>query len=300
MSKDNLSTAIKAAASSHGMTLAEFARELSVSENSFRSWVRRNTYPRNVLAKLAPLLNARSVDDLQSRYSLQPAALSRKTTQPELERRLDEATGLAETPGSLLDAFAILDRRIEVVFRNQAEFGQDVQRLFTRMDTDDLFVFCSLDEPPYEMEDGFAKVSPAVRTAIKRGAYFAYLYPSPTLLKSLSQWVRVPHEESFPELFVNYQKNLAATGALRIEDVKEHVHKIPVECPAFMTPQHRYVIFIPKLDRASYRVFARFPAGTRGNDRALHVPLVAGASGPFYRFVCQVLQDHPQLKKFVL
>jgi hypothetical protein len=268
------------------------ARELKFEPTTLRTWIQRNTYPPEALRKLAAFLELGDPITLHERYRFKAADPGKKTTAAEKERKLtDEAT-------LLIDGLFMLDQRIEVVSKTQTEFGEDVKRLIQLMGKDDLMVYCSLDEIPFEIFGGSAKVTDSVRHAINIGAHLIYLYPDASVLKLLSGAVKVLHPDTFASTFTRYIEDLSSR-MLSSDAVKKQVHCAAAASPAFMAPQHSYRLFQPASDPSAYRVFARFPTGHRSKSLPLHMPLGFEASEQFYRYVRFSLGDDPDLRKII-
>jgi hypothetical protein len=294
--KPRLNNRVKSYSQTRGVKIATIARQLNLQPTTLRTWVRRNQYPPEALHKLATFLDLGDPMTLAERYMFRVTDPTKKTTAAEKERKLtDEAT-------LLIEGLFMLDQRIEVVSKTQTEFGEDVKRLIQLMGKDDLMVYCSLDEIPFEIFGGWPKVNNSIRHAINIGAHLIYLYPDASVLKQLSGAVNVLHPDTFTSAFAKYLEDLSSddpSGMLSIDAVKKQVHCATVTNPAFMAPQHSYRLFQPASDASVYRVLARFPTGHRSKNLPLHMPLGLDASEQFYRFVRFSLGNNPDMRKII-
>lgn len=181
------------------------------------------------------------------------------------------------------------------------------------MHKDDVFVFWSVDQTPFEMlpENNLARRE--VATACRNGAYFIYMYPSAELLKDLKEKSGLHEMQSAASLegaFDDFKEDLSTTLAKTFQEedgrelnrgpsgknqeaaegiVSEHVVRLRASGPAFASPNHRFVVFVPAGGRA--RGFARFPTGTGSRPNDLQLSLHARATGQFLAFVKKSLRD---------
>jgi transcriptional regulator with XRE-family HTH domain len=294
-----------------GMSLRAAAKEINVEERNLRQWFSRNRFPAQSLMALARLASMPTdIDVLKQRYEFQ---LSKSKADPARSVLADvSADGLS----SLERALKNLDQRFEALDPSRRlfeSFAHDVEGVFSSMSDDDVFIFWSVDQTPFEMlpENNLARRE--VAAAVEKGAFFIYMYPNAQLLKSLESdsglremHLVSPFERTFDDFKHDLSMILVRTkqdlGSPQLSDkalcelrkecerlIDQHVIKLCASGPAFSSPNHRFAVFVPNDGRA--RGYAQFPTGTSQTPNELQLSLHSRVTGQLLAFIKKSLRE---------
>jgi transcriptional regulator with XRE-family HTH domain len=156
-------------------------------------------------------------------------------------------------------------------------FGE-VAKNFDSMGSDDVFIFVSAIQQPFEMNPNETILKPAIVNAIRRNSFFIYLRPTGEYLKRLDYFVDIESEfENFKAtLFLGLseeEKDAYATHLVLVQ--AEHV-------PLFVLPDFKWEIFYSDSIDAPYKALggALVTAGTDPSTSGVHVrvPLSAAST----------------------
>jgi hypothetical protein len=156
-------------------------------------------------------------------------------------------------------------------------FGE-VAKNFDSMGSDDVFIFVSAIQQPFEMNPNETILKPAIVNAIRRNSFFIYLRPTGEYLKRLDYFVDIESEfENFKAtLFLGLseeEKDAYATHLVLVQ--AEHV-------PLFVLPDFKWEIFYGDSIDAPYKALggALVAAGTDPSTSGVHVrvPLSAAST----------------------
>jgi hypothetical protein len=154
----------------------------------------------------------------------------------------------------------------------------EVAKNFDSMGSDDVFIFVSAIQQPFEMNPNDTTLKSAIVNAIRRKSFFIYLRPTREYLKRLNYFVDIESEfENFKAtLFSGMSKgeNEAYAGHLVLIQA-EHV-------PLFVVPDFKWEIFCSDSIDAPYKALggALVTAGTDPSTSGVHVrvPLSAAST----------------------
>jgi hypothetical protein len=296
MTLPDLSPLLKDALAARGYSLKMAAVQLGVTEANIRQWFSRNRFPREKLPPLAQLASMPAgVDELAKLYKFGLSSPKRDAV-----RIVPANVGTEQQKFSLGQTVKFLDQRLEALDPSGQlydNFGQDVESVFRAIGKDDVFVFWSIDQLPFEMlpeNSGFRR---EVARGVLSGAYFVYLYPGADLLKDLEEKSGIgvlPAKDLFVKTFAKFVTALTLEDAFKSETAKEKVPqqvvKFPASGPAFASPSHRFALFFPS-SHAGPRGFARFPTGNDKRSKELHLSLNSTVTGQLLDFVRKSLRD---------
>jgi transcriptional regulator with XRE-family HTH domain len=295
--RTKLSFALKEALTNRGISYRSAAKQLNVEEGTLRQWFNRNRFPPDVLGPLAHLASITTGDDqsLKEGYEFE---LSKSKRDP---ARSVPANLAAGDKSGLQQALQFLDDRFEALDpsgRLWEGFAHDVENVFGSMGEDDVFIYWAIDQPPFEMDEGGSSARRQVASAVHKGAYFLYIYPDEDTLATLIESglkqldLKSPVEKLFEQFKVFLANALADVdgGDLdqSVEVINQRVIKLRAAGPAFASPNHRYVLFIPHGGKE--RGFARFPTGTHLIPKELQLSLHATATQRLKSFARASLQ----------
>ena len=176
--KPNLGVELKRRFRMQGYTMARVAKELGLYENSLRSWIRRNRYPRRELERLIDFAKmGHTLTDLEGAYAYSLAG-SRNTYSRNIDVLLQADT--VELP----DAFDAVERGLKENFKGRQPVGRELRLLFSALGADEFYIHWSLDTLPQEFElSGYSNVGSAIARAVERRATLVYLHPGPQLVE---------------------------------------------------------------------------------------------------------------------
>jgi hypothetical protein len=144
----------------------------------------------------------------------------------------------------------------------------EVAKHFESMGSDDVFIFVSATESPFEMNPEERILRPAIANAIRRGACFIYLRPTREYCKGLGYFVDIESQfESFKvALFSALSKEESNAYAGHLVLVQSHV-------PLFVLPDFKWDIFYSDSIDTPHNALAGVlvTAGTDPNSSGAHV-----------------------------
>jgi transcriptional regulator with XRE-family HTH domain len=221
-----------------------------------------------------------------------------RSASPELIRKIEQLAPKIED-GSILGARALsrgsdanpeqllnIGERLKEAYRERLQELQsseemtsknirEVVRNFDSMGRDDVFIFVSATQQPFEMNPNETTLKPAILNAIRRRSFFIYLRPAKEHLKRLDYFVDVGSEfESF--------KATLFSGLSEAERKSYAGHLVLIQAenvPLFVVPDFKWDIFysdfidVPHKARASASVVA----GTEPNSNGAHIRLPLSA-----------------------
>src|SRR6266481_9528811 len=260
--------ALRAAIRSAGLeSMAALAKELGITQSTLTNIQSATRSASSELIKkierLAPKIEGGSILGAQ--------ALSRGA-----DVKVEESHSIGE---QLKDAYR--ERLLELQSseeRASKNIGE-VVRNFDSMGSDDVFIFASAIEQPFEMNPNETTLKPAIVNAIRRKSFFIYLRPTREYLKRLDYFVDIESEfENFKAaLFSGLSEGERAAYASHLVLVQaEHV-------PLFVLPDFKWEIFYSDSIDAPYKALggALVTAGTDPSSGAdIRIPLsVASTKG---------------------
>jgi transcriptional regulator with XRE-family HTH domain len=152
---------------------------------------------------------------------------------------------------------------------------REVVRNFESMGSDDVFIFISATQQPFEMNPNEATLKPAILNAICRNAFFIYLRPTKEYLRRMDYFVDIESE------FASFKASLFS--GLSERDRKSYAgHLVLIQAnnvPLFVVPDFKWDIFYSDRIEAPHKSLASagVAAGTDPNTSGAHirVPLSA-------------------------
>jgi transcriptional regulator with XRE-family HTH domain len=265
--KERRRTYLRAVARAAGLeSMAALAKELDVTQSTLTNILSaaRSASPELIkkIQRLAPKIGDGSILGAQ--------ALAREAdVDPEqplnIGERLDEA--YRERLHELQSSEEKTDKNIGEVVKN-----------FDAMGSDDVFIFVSANQQPFEMNPSETILKSAIANAIRRKSFFIYLRPTREHLRHLSYFVDVESEfESFKStLFSDLSKEEKDTYA-------SHLVLIQAEnVPLFVMPDFKWDIFYGDSIETPHRALASalVAAGPdpSGSGAHVRVPLSADST----------------------
>jgi transcriptional regulator with XRE-family HTH domain len=221
-----------------------------------------------------------------------------RSASPELIRKIEQLAPKIED-GSILGARALsrgsdanpeqllnIGERLKEAYRERLQELQsseemtsknirEVVRNFDSMGSDDVFIFVSATQQPFEMNPNETTLKPAILNAIRRRSFFIYLRPAKEHLKRLDYFVDVESEfESF--------KATLFLGLSEAERKSYAGHLVLIQAenvPLFVVPDFKWDIFYSDLIDAPHkaRASASVVAGTEPNSSGAHIRLPLSA-----------------------
>jgi transcriptional regulator with XRE-family HTH domain len=152
---------------------------------------------------------------------------------------------------------------------------REVVRNFDSMGSDDVFIFVSATQQPFEMNPSETTLKRAILNAIRRKSFFIYLRPAKEHLKRLNYFVDIESEfESF--------KATLFSGLSEVERKSYAGHLVLVQAenvPLFVVPDFKWDIFYSDLIEVPHkaRASASVVAGTDPNSSNAHIRLPLSA-----------------------
>ena len=155
---------------------------------------------------------------------------------------------------------------------------RDVARNFESMGSDDVFIFVSAIQRPFEMDPYETILKTAILNAIRRKSFFIYLRPTKEYLRRLDYFVDIELE------FENFKKTLFS-GLSEAERKSCAGHLVLIQAdnmPLFVVPDFKWDIFYSDSIDAPHKALASasVAAGTDPNSSGAHirVPLSADST----------------------
>jgi transcriptional regulator with XRE-family HTH domain len=157
---------------------------------------------------------------------------------------------------------------------------REVARNFDSMDSDDVFVFISATQQPFEMNPNDTVLKPAILNAIRRKAFFIYLRPTKEHLRRLDYFVDIELE------FANFKATLFSDlSEGERKSCSGHLVLIQADSiPLFVLPDMKLDIFYSDRIETPHKAFAGalLVAGTDPNSGAdVRIPLSAASTKCF-------------------
>lgn len=223
---------------------------------------------------------------------------TKRSASPELIRKIEQLAPKIED-GSILGAQALsrdadvdpvrplnIGERLSEAYRERLQELQsseemtskkirDVVRNFNSMGSDDVFIFISATQQPFEMNANETILKQAILNAIRRKSFFIYLRPTKEYLKRLGYFVDIELE------FANF-KAMLFSGLSETEKRSCESHLLLIQAddvPLFVVPDFKWEIFYGDSIGAPHKALAAtlVAAGTDPNNSGAHilVPLSA-------------------------
>ena len=152
---------------------------------------------------------------------------------------------------------------------------REVARKFDSMGGDDVFIFISATQQPFEMNPNETILKRAILNAIRRKAFFIYLRPTKKYLKRLGYFVDIEPE------FANFKATLFS-GFSEAEKKSYAGHLVLIQAddvPLFVMPDFKWEVFYGDSIDAPHKALAAtlVTAGTDPNSSGAHtlIPLSA-------------------------
>jgi hypothetical protein len=148
---------------------------------------------------------------------------------------------------------------------------REVVRNFDSMGSDDVFIFVSATQQPFEMNPNETTLKRAILDAIRRKSFFIYLRPVKEHLKRLEYFVDIESEfESF--------KTTLFSGLSEAERKSYAGHLVLIQAknlPLFVVPDFKWDIFYSDLIELPHkaRASASVVAGNDPNSSGAHIRL---------------------------
>ena len=224
-----------------------------------------------------------------------------RSASPELIRKIEQLAPKIED-GSILGAQALSrgtdidpDQRLNIGERLKDAYRERLQELqsseemasknirevvrnFDSMSTDDVFIFISATQRPFEMNPNETILKPAILNAIRRKSFFIYLRPTREYLRRLDYFVDIGSE------FENFKRTLFSDLSEK-EKRSYDGHLVLVQAetvPLFVLPDFKWDIFFGDSIDAPHKAFAGvlIAAGTDPNSSGayIRVPLPADST----------------------
>lgn len=223
---------------------------------------------------------------------------TKRSASPELIRKIEQLAPKIED-GSILGAKALsrgadadpgrplnIGEQLKQSYRERLQELQsseeitsknirDVVRNFESMSSDDVFIYISATERPFEMNPNETDLKRAILNAIRREAFFIYVRPTKEYLDRLHHFVDIESE------FTNFKATLFSS--LQEQEEKAYAKRLVLvrakNIPLFVLPDCKWEIFHShSIDTAHHALAgALFAAGTDPNGSGAHVRLPLSA-----------------------
>ena len=285
--KERRRTYLRAVARAAGLeSMAALAKELDVTQSTLTNILSaaRSASPELIkkIQRLAPKIGDGSILGAQ--------ALARGSD-ANPEQPLDIGERLKEAYRERLQE---LQSSEEMTSKNIRE----VVRNFDSMGSDDVFIFVSATQQPFEMNPNETTLKPAILNAIRRKSFFIYLRPTKERLKRLDYFVDVESEfESF--------KATLFSGLSEAERKSYAGHLVLIQAenvPLFVVPDFKWDIYYSDLIDAPRNALASASvvAGTDPNSSGAHIRLPLSADSTkrvLFEVVKAICQRSPGRKE---
>jgi hypothetical protein len=255
---------LRAVAHSSGLeSMAALAKELGVTQSTLTNILSaaRSASPDLIrkIEQLAPKIENGSILGAQALARGADVDLEHP---PNIGERLMEA--YRERLQELQSSEEMTSKNIMVALRN-----------FESMGRDDVFIFVSATQQPFEMNPNETALKVAILNAIRRKSFFIYLRPAKEHLRRLDYFVDVESE------FESFKATLfSSLSEAERKSYAGHLALIQAEnVPLFVVPDFKWEIFYSDLIDAPHRALAgaSVAAGPDPNTSGAHirVPLSA-------------------------
>lgn len=287
MPKSLLAEELKKRLTERGYSVAAAARALGLSANSLRSWMRRNRYPADQLDPIAKFVDLPTQPAELSRSFRFEVAREKLTYGRRLGKILDE-----EAPG-LDEVLELLNAQWTDSLPSHSVRSNEFRSLIRSLGQGDLYVHCSLDQIPYEMEaSGLAAFGEDVARAVKRGAKFVYLHPDSDLV-SRARESGIHHvilPKTLQEIRETFQKGVSNFSSLDRRTISGSIISIACNETFFFTPGLPFVLIRPHTEVGHpAALFARH--ALRSGDVPFHIPLNPSTTNAFLTFLAGVVDS---------
>jgi transcriptional regulator with XRE-family HTH domain len=224
-----------------------------------------------------------------------------RSASPELIRRIEQLAPKVED-GSILGAQALprgsvvdaeqpfnIGEQLKEAYRERlwelqsseemtSKNVREVARSFDSMGRDDVFIFISATEQPFEVNPNQTVLKQAILNAIRRKSFFIYLRPTKEYLRRLDCFVDVESE------FVHFKTTLFSS--LSVGERKSYANHLVLiqadDVPLFVVPDFKWDIFYSDSIDSPHKAFASalVAAGTDPSSSGAHirVPLSADST----------------------
>jgi lambda repressor-like predicted transcriptional regulator len=262
--KERRRTYLKAVAHAAGLeSMAALARELGVTQSTLTNVLSatRSASPELIrkIEQRAPKVENGSILGAQA-----------------LPRGLDMDLGLPLNIGEQLkEAYRERLQELQSSEEMASKNIRDVARNFDSMGSDDVFIFVSATQQPFEMNPNETVLKQAILNAIRRKSFFIYVRPTKEYLRRLDCFIEI--EQQFAHfkttLFSNRsegEKNAYAAHLVLIQ---------ADDVPLFVLPDCRWEIFYGQSIDTAHNALAGalFAAGTDPNSSGAHIRLPLSA-----------------------
>jgi transcriptional regulator with XRE-family HTH domain len=247
-------------------SMAALAKELGITQSTLTNIqsATRSASPELIkkIERLAPKIEGGSILGAQ--------ALSRRAdVNPEESHSIGERLKEAYR-----ERLQVLQSSEEMKSENVGE----VVKNFDSMGSDDVFIFVSAIQQPFEMNPNETTLKPAIVNAIRRKSFFIYLRPTREYLKRLNYFVDIESE------FENFKATLFS-GLSKDENEAYAGHLVLIQAehvPLFVVPDFKWEIFHSDSIDAPHKALAGalVTAGTDPSTSGVHVrvPLSAAST----------------------
>jgi len=268
-----------------GFSMSGVAKELGLYENSLRSWIRRNRYPKRELLALCTFAGfGKKLETLQEGFQFDVAG-ERKTP----ARRVSEY--LSRHKLSLDESLGLIEDHAGEALKTRDLFPDELQLLFRSMGQGDLYVHCALDRFPYEADGiGWSRLGRDLVASAARGASLVYMYPNDQAIRPARAMGvrRIPTSEASEEFMVAFKKRATHTAGT---SVHRAFIAIQSDMNPFFVPGVQFLLFRQFQTTAAPKVFVVFPLATSSGERMLLLPAAESISSPFLEFLSVALEE---------
>lgn len=274
-----------------GFSMSRVAKELGLYENSLRSWIRRNRFPKRELLALCDFAGyGKKLESLRERFQFDIAG-ERKTS----ARRVTEFLSRREV--DLHDALDVVEGNAREAFKGKGLFPEQLRLLFRSLGQGDLYVHGAFDRFPYEADGiGWSHLGKDLAAAAGRGAQLVYVYPNAEAVKQARSagLRRIPTSEAWVEFMSAFAKRAmqSIVGSARNAVVI-------VQCGAnpFFVPGVQLLLFRQSQPTVGPRLLVVLPLALSSGERTLLLPAAESMSGQFLEFLLVALEEagHGQL-----
>lgn len=249
---------LKAVAHAAGLeSMAALAKELGITQSTLTNVLsaKRSASPELIrkIEQLAPKIGNGSILGAQ--------ALARGAD-AEPERPLNIGEQLKEAYRERLQELQSSEERASKNIK-------EVVRNFESMGSDDVFIYISATQPPFEMNPNERDLKRAILNAIRRKAFFIYLRPTKEYLNRLGYFVDIELE------FKNFKATLFSEFSdTERKSYASHLVLIQADSiPLFVVPDCKWDIFFSDRIEAPYESFASVgvTAGADPDSSGAHI-----------------------------
>ncbi len=222
-----------------GRPISRVARDLGLSVNSLRSWLRRNVYPKDQLLRIMDAAGIRGDSSTLAEMYEFEVARGRRT----YGRRLAELA--SDVSPDLADILAAVFDRWRVFQGNGPPVSQELHALFRGLGPDDIYTCCLGDTLPTEWSGtGWGTLGVELGAAVNRGSILVYLFPSAEAIRRLQ--LHGLYEFLSPETvegaIAQFRTRVAKTfSELTESELAERVVGLSIDAGVFLAPRQQYI-----------------------------------------------------------